>query len=139
MLDNNGNSALYYAWYNGNQTIAGMLILKDALFETNEGKLADILWQKAKSGDLISIKMFAKAGANLEISNYDSRTLAHVAAAEGNQAILEYLAKNTKFNFEIQDRYERTPLDEIQDENLRQTIRQFYLSNKTKSTKQWNA
>ena len=135
VIDNSGNSPLYYAWYNGNQTIAGMLILKDALFQANEGKLADTLWQKAKAGDLISIKMFAKAGANLEISNYDSRTLAHVAAAEGNQVILEYLAKNTKFNFDIKDRYGRTPIDDIQDEWLKQTIRQYYISNKSQSPK----
>ena len=136
VVDSSGNSPLYYAWLNGNQTIAGMLILKDALFETNEGKFADTLCQKAKANDLVSIKLFAKAGANLEISNYDSRTFAHVAAAEGNAAILEYLARNTKFNLEIQDRYGRTPLDDIQDVNLQQKIRQYYLSNKSKNSKQ---
>lgn len=133
IVDNNGNSPLYYACLNGNQTIAGMLILKDALFETNEGKLADTLCQKAKANDLISIKLFAKAGANLEITNYDSRTFAHVAAAEGNVEILEYLARNTKFNLDVQDRYGRTPLDEIEDANIQQKIRQYYMSNKSKS------
>lgn len=126
--DTNGNSPLYYACLNGNKTIAGMLTFKDAQFETDNTKLAYILCQKAHSNDLDAIKLFYRAGANLELTNYDKRTCAHVAASEGHESILVYLSKETNFNFDLKDRYGRTPLDEIQDEMLRQTIRQHYLS-----------
>jgi len=51
-----------------------MLAFKDAIFETNESKLAYTLCQKALINDLSSIKLFDKAGANLELTDYDRRT-----------------------------------------------------------------
>lgn len=62
------------------------------------------------------------------------RTFAHIAAAENHEQILQYLAKNTDFNFELKDRYEHTPIDEIRDESLRQTIRNVYISKKSNGT-----
>lgn len=136
LADSNGNSPLFYACLNGNETIAGMLFFKDALLESDEIKFADILCNKAKIDDLTSIKLFHKAGANLESKNYDGRTLAHIAAAEGHEDTLTFLAKNTNFDFDLKDRHEFTPLSEILDNVLQQKIRQFVKSRSSKSSNQ---
>lgn len=136
LADSNGNSPLYYACLNGNETIAGMLFFKDALLETDLGKFADVLWNKAKIDDLTSIKLFHKAGANLESKNYDGRTVAHIAAADGHENILTFLARNTNFNFDLKDRHEFTPLTEIKDSVLQQTIRQLVLSRSNNTSNQ---
>ena len=41
------------------------------------------------------------------------RTIGHLAAAEGHLELLEYLAKHSKFNFELEDRWGTKILDEL--------------------------
>lgn len=128
-IDNEGNSPLFYACYNGNEDIAEKLISKHALFETNQNRLAFTLCQKALVNDLVSLKLFDHAGANLESSDYDKRTCGHIAAAENHEPILQYLSKETKFDFDLKDRWGLSVIDEIKDEGLRQIIRQQFQSN----------
>jgi len=71
------------------------------------------------------MKLFHQANANLNIKNYDSRTIAHIAAAEGHEAFLTFLATDTEFDFTTQDRNNVAPIDEIQDITLAQKIRQL--------------
>lgn len=134
LIDKSGNSPLFYACLNGCESIANMLLERNAKFITDEINLADVLCKKAKINDILSITLFHKAGANMELTNYDKRTLAHISAAENHEQILQYLAKNTDFNFELKDRYEHTPIDEIKDDTLRQTVRQLYISKKSNGT-----
>jgi hypothetical protein len=79
---------------------------------------------KAKIGDLKSIKLFNRAGANMEAADYDGRTFAHIAACEQIEEILLFTAKSTNFNFSLEDRWGRTPIDEIKDPKFQQIIRQ---------------
>ena len=48
-------------------------------------------------------------------SDYDKRTIGHLAAAEGHVEVLEYLAKYTKFDFNFEDRWGNKSLDELKD------------------------
>jgi hypothetical protein len=50
---------------------------------------------------------------NLEISDYDLRHVAHLAACEGHVSVLSYLANETNFNFNLQDRWKNTAFDEM--------------------------
>lgn len=43
--------------------------------------------------------MMHKCEVNLELSDYDLRHVGHLAACEGHYSVLEFLAKETKFNF----------------------------------------
>jgi hypothetical protein len=43
------------------------------------------------------------------------RTVAHLAAAEKHWDLLTYLVTHTKFNFDMKDRFGKTPFDEIDD------------------------
>ena len=41
------------------------------------------------------------------------RTVAHLAAAEKRWDLLTYLVTRTKYNFDMKDRFGKTPFDEI--------------------------
>ena len=56
-----------------------------------------------------------KCEVDLETADYDKRTLGHLAGAEGNFEMLKYLATETKFDFELKDRFGTKVIDEIQD------------------------
>jgi hypothetical protein len=49
---------------------------------------------------------------NLDISDYDKRSVGHLAACEGHLNILEFLATETNFNFELKDRVGHKVLDQ---------------------------
>jgi ankyrin repeat protein len=59
------------------------------------------------------VSLLQQCEANIEESDYDLRTVGHLAAAEGHWDLLTFLATRTNFNFEIKDRWGKTPLDEI--------------------------
>jgi hypothetical protein len=64
-------------------------------------------------GDLEKLKLLHKCEVNLEISDYDLRHVAHLAACEGHVKILEFLITQTKFDFDLSDRWGRTAFEEI--------------------------
>lgn len=80
------------------------------------GRLAKLLCSIGFDGDLQKLKFLIKCDANIEQADYDKRTLGHLAAAEGHFKMLEYLAINSKFNFDLRDRWNSSVLDEIKDE-----------------------
>ena len=48
-------------------------------------------------------------------SDYDNRTVGHLAACENHKNILLYLSQETNFIFTCRDRNGKTTLDEIKD------------------------
>lgn len=58
----------------------------------------------------------------MDVGDYDKRTVAHLAAAEGHMDILLYLINNSNFNFELEDRWGRKPIDEIKNRNFKSEI-----------------
>ena len=61
--------------------------------------------------------------------NYDKRSCGHIAASESHEDILNYLSKESKFDFNLKDRWGKTVLDEIADEELRAQIEGQFKSN----------
>jgi ankyrin repeat protein len=51
----------------------------------------------------------AKYGADMAMANYDGRTPLHVAAAEGNVAVVDYLMRHGA-GIHVRDRNNETPL-----------------------------
>ena len=78
-------------------------------------KLAKILCTCGFKGNTLKVKLLKECEANIEISDYDLRTVGHLAAAEGHWELLNYLILGTDFNFELKDRWGKKPLDEIED------------------------
>ena len=66
------------------------------------------------------VKLLHDCEANIETSDYDLRSVAHLAAAEGHTELLLYLINETNFNFDIKDRWGKKPLEEIADPRIRQ-------------------
>lgn len=86
-------------------------------------ELAFALCQKAYENDHLSIRLFHQMGANLNIRDYDNRTMTHVAAARKSTDVLYYLAKHTNADFYAKDSHGFTPLDEItEDEEVKNKI-----------------
>ena len=68
----------------------------------------------AASGDLESIQRLNAQGLELNVSDYDRRTLMHLASAAGNIEIVKYLIeKNVRVN--ALDRWGATPLNYAKD------------------------
>lgn len=55
------------------------------------------------------IDIFYKSHANIEAADYDNRTVAHLACSEDNVQLVEYLVKQTNFNFGVLDRWKNKP------------------------------
>ena len=77
--------------------------------------------------------MLHKCNIDLEISDYDKRSVGHLAAAEARYEVLEYLAKETNFNFDLSDRWGTKVLDECKSNELRKQIEKILESKKEKS------
>lgn len=70
-------------------------------------------------GLLDKVKLLYDCESDIEASDYDKRTVAHLAAGEDHYELLEYLVLGTDFNFELRDRWGHAPLDEVKDEGRR--------------------
>ena len=112
-LDSSGRSALFIALKNGSTDIAEHLQQKGATAYACEEKFAKMLCIVGYKGDLELLKLLNKCEVNLEQTDYDLRHVGHLAACEGHYEMLEYLAKETTFSFEMQDRWGNCTFDEM--------------------------
>ncbi len=74
-------------------------------------------------GDTAKVKLLYDCEADIEVSDYDFRTVGHLAGAEGHYELLEYLAMKTNYNFDLKDRWGTTCLNEIKDEAVKGHIK----------------
>jgi len=65
----------------------------------------------AANGDILTLKEFLSLGVDLNYADYDQRTPLHVAAAEGQTKVVEFLL-NRQANPEPLDRWGRKPIDD---------------------------
>ncbi len=119
-LDDNKNTPLNYACLNKQKDVALLLNIKGGILNM-KSEMADLFCKLGYEGDLDTIKLFHICGANLMTGNFDGRTLAHIAAAEGNSEIIKYLVEETNYNIMVSDRWGYTPLDEA-NESIRNII-----------------
>ena len=81
-IDSSGCSPLFYAVTNAYESISYLLALKGASAHAPKEKLGYMLCSIGSKGDLKRLKLLNKCEANLEIADYDHRTVAHLAASE---------------------------------------------------------
>jgi ankyrin repeat protein len=118
-IDSTGVSPLYHAILRGHENIAKLLHFKGASVHAPSEKLAKLLCICGFKGDTEKVKLLKDCEANIEVSDYDLRTVAHLAAAEGHWELLNYLIVETNFNFLLKDRWGKKPLEEIHDAEKR--------------------
>ena len=73
---------MYHAIVKGHSDIAIQLKLKGASVHAPKEKLGYMLCNIGNKGDLKRLKLLNKCEANLELADYDHRTVAHLAASE---------------------------------------------------------
>lgn len=122
LLDSKQRSPLYIAIESDNWEVAELLCNEGATVIANQERLAKMLCQAGFDNDVAKIRLLHKCDINLEISDYDKRSVGHLAAAEGHFELLEFLAKNTMFNFEIEDRWHNKVLDECKQPEIKTKI-----------------
>uniref|UniRef100_A0A3Q0QPX5 glutaminase n=1 Tax=Amphilophus citrinellus TaxID=61819 RepID=A0A3Q0QPX5_AMPCI len=66
----------------------------------------------AYSGNISALRRFALSAVNMEQRDYDSRTVLHIAAAEGQVEAVIFLTEICKVNPYMKDRWGNTPLDD---------------------------
>ncbi|CDW83985.1 l-asparaginase archaeal glu-trnagln amidotransferase subunit d [Stylonychia lemnae] len=118
-IDSTGCSPLYHAIRKGYSDIALLLYFKGASVHTLPEKMAKLLCISGFKGDTEKVKLLNQCEADIETSDYDLRTVGHLAAAEGHTELLLYLIHDTEFNFNLKDRWGKKPLDEINDIGIR--------------------
>jgi lysophospholipase len=113
-VDGSGRSALFEALYNKQFAVSKVLIKAGAKILAEHDDLGDFLFEIVAEGDLDSLRFIYYGGIkNLnEYTNIDDRTIGHIAVAESQVKILEFLKEEAAFNFNTKDRWGRTPLTE---------------------------
>ena len=122
MLDSKARSALYLAVESENFPVAKILADAGAQIETDSGRLAKMLCSIGHENQIEQLKFLVQCGTNLEQADYDKRTIAHLAAAEGHIDLLRYLIKHTDFDFTLKDRWGNDIISELKDKNTKEEI-----------------
>jgi ankyrin repeat protein len=83
-----------------------------------ESLAASVLCQAVFDGDTMLLKRLLRAGIQVDAADYDKRTAAHIAAAEGNVAAIKVLADHGA-DLTLEDRWENTVQHEAERSNAR--------------------
>ena len=121
-VDQLGMSALYLACYHKNRQIVERMYAKGATVIVPNNRIDKQLCQAGYDNDLEFIKLLNLCEANLNIANYDKRTVGHLAACENHREMLIYLASETNFNFFAKDRFGKTALEEVKDKEFQREL-----------------
>lgn len=99
-----GGTPLADAVRQGAERVAQLLIKAGGKLDMDEAKISGELCWYAQAGKKEAIGHLIQAGSSVNASDYDKRTCLHVAAAEGNEAIVKLLVMNgAKLN--VKDRW----------------------------------
>lgn len=116
VVDVHGSSALYEAVKNGHENTMNLLLEHDAKLCTVDSTAASILCQAVSEGDIIFLGRLLRAGIQVNASDYDKRTAAHIAAAEGNLGALKLLVDHGA-DLTLKDRWQNSVYDEAKRAN----------------------
>ena len=72
--------------------------------------------------DVTKLRFLVKGDVDIELADYDKRTVGHLAAAEGNIGVLKFLATRTEFNFNLKDRWNNSVLSDMKDKKAKSQI-----------------
>jgi len=106
-----GTTALLEAVKNANDHVMDVLLANGGKLCMNDPLAASVLCQTVSDGDIVLLKRLLRAGINPNAADYDKRTAAHIAAAEGHVAALRTLSEMGA-DLTLMDRWGQTPRDE---------------------------
>ena len=109
-VDFTGNTPLLLAIQKDFIRIAEKLIEKGGLVKGSTDNLAHTLCNAAIMGNTYKVRLLIDARVNLNIRDYQGRTVAHAATLANKIDIIELLQTRTEFNFETKDSLGFTPL-----------------------------
>jgi ankyrin repeat protein len=102
-----GSTALLEAVKNANDVTVDVLLKQGATLCMSESLAASVLCQAVFDGDIVLLKRLLHAGIQVNAADYDKRTAAHIAAAEGNVAAIRILSANGA-DLSLKDRWKNT-------------------------------
>ena len=111
LVDVNGGSALYEAAKHGHDSTMDILIRNHADLCMSESLAASTLCQLVFDGDATTLRRLLHAKINVNAADYDRRTAAHIAAAEGNLVAFKILV-DFGCNLYAKDRWDNMIEDE---------------------------
>ena len=111
MVDVNGGSALFEAAKNGHDSTMDVLLRNNATLCMNESLAASTLCQLVFDGDALTLRRLLRANINVNAADYDRRTPAHIAAAEGNLVAFKLLVE-FGCDLTVKDRWNNSIEDE---------------------------
>lgn len=94
-LDQQGLSPLFMACSHRNSVTAKMLNKAGANVIVDKKRLERMLCSAGYEGDLEFIQLLTHCEVDLNLKDYDNRTIGHLAACENKIDILEYLSTET--------------------------------------------
>ena len=116
LTDVHGSSALYEAVKNGHEKTMALLLHYAAKLCIKKSLAASVLCQAVFDGDTPFLERLLRANIQINASDYDKRTSAHIAAAEGNVAALRLLVE-LGADLTLEDRWKNTVRDEAEKAN----------------------
>lgn len=111
MHDMHGTTALMEATKNNHEDVCEILQSAGGQLSLSESQAASILCQAVFDGDAILLRRLLKANIEVNSSDYDKRTAAHIAASESNHLAFQVLFENGA-DLSLQDRWGNTAEDE---------------------------
>jgi ankyrin repeat protein len=117
-----GSSALFEAVKNCHEATMDLLVQPyGADLCMSENLAASTLCQAVFDGDILLLKRLLQAGIQVNAADYDKRTAAHIAAAEGNVAAIKVLAEHGA-DLTLPDRWNNTVQEEAKRSNACQLL-----------------
>jgi CRP-like cAMP-binding protein len=121
LIDAHGTSALYEAAKNGHESTITELLKHDAKLCLDESQAASSLCQVVFNGDILTLRRLLQAHIQVNASDYDGRSAAHIAASEGNVAALKVMVEFGA-DLTLKDRWNNTVLDDAKRVNAGQLL-----------------
>ena len=102
-----------------NYGIAEILLRNGASIIADDSRMSKMLCSIGHENDMLKLSFLVKSDADIDLADYDRRTIGHLAAAEGHMEMLRYLATKSNFDFNLADRWNNQVLDELKDEEAK--------------------
>ena len=125
LLDMHGTSCLFEAARNGHEETVALLQKHGATLGMNDGQAASRLCQAVFDGDMVLLKRLLEAKINVNAADYDKRTAAHIAAAEGNLVALKLLVKFGATVLRCRDRWNNSVEEEARNSKSAEELLEY--------------
>ncbi|CAG9326929.1 unnamed protein product [Blepharisma stoltei] len=110
-IDSQGRTPLMEAINHGHFEIARELIKFGGIISCPNEQLAPMLCYAGMRGDLNKVKILYKSGVNINVIDYDKKTVGHLAAANNHLDVIRYLKNKTDYKFDAKDNNGMTPAE----------------------------